>query len=166
MPMPLTVTTQGDNEIVVTREFDAPRDLLWDCWTIPALIRRWLSGPTEWTMMTCEFDARVGGKWRFVSVGPNGMEMAHGGTIVELVRPERLVSTETYDVDWTGGETINTNIFTELAGGRSMSTLTVRYPSREARDGARATPMAEGMEMGFQKLDQLLLERLSKASPV
>lgn len=159
MPMPLSVVTQGDTEIVVTRTFDAPRELVWDCWTVPALIRRWLSGPPEWSMQTCEFDARVGGKWRFVSVGPGGMEMAHGGTITEFVRPERMVSTEIYDIDWTGGETLNTNVFTELAGGQTLSTLTVRYPSREARDGARATPMAEGMEMGFQKLDAVLKEQ-------
>ena len=159
MPMPLTVFTQGDTEIVVTREFDAPRELVFDCWTVPALIKRWLSGPTGWTMPFCEFDARVGGKWRFVSKGPDGMEMAHGGTITELVRPERMVTTELYDVDWTGGETLNTNVFTDIGGGRSLSTLTVRYPSKEARDGARATPMAEGMEMGFQKLDELLKEQ-------
>jgi len=159
MPMPLTVTTQGDTEIVVTREFDATRDLVFDCWTIPALIRRWLAGPPGWELTTCEFDARVGGKWRFVSKGPDGMEMGHGGTITEFVRPERMVSTERYDVDWTGGETINSNVFADLGGGRSLSTLTVRYPSREARDGARATPMAEGMEMGFQKLDALLKEQ-------
>ena len=159
MPMPLTVVTQGDTEIVVTREFDAPRDLVWDCWTVPALIRRWLAGPPGWTMSTCEFDGRVGGKWRFVSKGPDGFEMAHGGVIKTFDRPERMVSTELFDMDWTGGETINTNEFADLGGGRSRSTLTITYSSQEARDGARATPMAEGMEMGFQKLDELLKER-------
>ena len=159
MPKPLTVDLKGETEIVVTREFDATRDLVWDCWTVPALIRRWLTGPPGWEMTTCEFDGRVGGKWRFDSKGPDGMEMAHGGTITELVRPERMVTTELYDVDWTGGETLNTNVFNDIGGERSLSMLTVRYPSKEARDGARATPMAEGMEMGFQKLDALLKER-------
>lgn len=155
MPKPLTITLPSDREIAVTREFDAPRDLVFDCWTIPALIRRWL-GPSDWTMTTCEFDARVGGKWRFVSRGPDGFEMAHGGTITEFTRPEWIRSTELYDMDWTGGETINTNRFTELAPGLTLSTLTVLYSSKKARDGARATPMAEGMEMGFQQLDALL----------
>ncbi|HEY9010406.1 MAG TPA: SRPBCC family protein [Devosia sp.] len=162
MAMPLTIALQGDTEIVVTREFDAPRELVWDCWTVPALIRRWLAGPPGWEMTTCEFDARVGGKWRFVAKGPGGMEMGHGGVIKVFDRPERMVSTEIYDWDWTGGETINTNEFAELAGGRSRSTLTITYSSKEARDGARATPMAEGMEMGFQKLDALLKERAAE----
>ena len=82
---PLSITLPSDREIVVTREFNAPRDLVFDCWTIPALIKRWL-GPIEWVMTTCEFDARVGGKWRFVSRGPGGYEMASGGTISEIVR--------------------------------------------------------------------------------
>lgn len=159
MPTPLVVTTQGEREIVVTREFDAPRELVWDCWTVPALIKRWLSGPPGWTMTTCEFDPRVGGAWRFVSKGPDGFEMGHGGVIKTFDRPDLMVTSEIYDMDWTGGETINTNVFTDIGGGRSRSTLTVTYSSREARDGARATPMAEGMEAGFQSLDRLLKER-------
>ena len=155
MQKPLSITLPSDREIQVTREFAAPRDLVFDCWTIPALIRRWL-GPAEWKMTVCEFDARVGGRWRFVSVGPEGFEMAHGGLIRELLRPELIVSTELFDIDWTGGETINTNRFTELAPDRTLSTLTVLYASKEARDTAAETPMAEGMEMGFQRLDELL----------
>lgn len=158
MPKPLLVETRGEREIVVIRSFDAAPDMVFDCWTIPALIRRWM-GPPDWVMTTCEFDARVGGQWRFVSKGPDGFEMAHGGTITELVRPERIVTTERYDVDWTGGETINSNVFAAEGPNRTLSTLTVRYPSREARDGARATPMAEGMEMGFQRMDALLAEK-------
>ena len=160
MTKPLEVRLQGDREIVVVRSFDAPPELVFDCWTIPALIRRWL-GPPDWTMISCEFDARVGGSWRFVSRGPNGFEMAHGGTINEIVRPERIVTTERYDVDWTGGETLNTNVFAAQAPKRTLSTLTVRYASEKARDGARTTPMAEGMEMGFQRMDALLVERMA-----
>lgn len=155
MPAPLEITLPSDREIRVTREFEAPRDLVFDCWTIPALIRRWL-GPPDWTFVTCEFDAQVGGLWRFVTRGPDGFELGHGGTILELTRPEWLKSTERYDMDWTGGETLNTNRFDALGPRRTRSTLTVRYSSQEARDGARATPMAEGMEMGFQALDRLL----------
>lgn len=156
MYKPLSITLPSDREIVVTREFQAPRDLVFDCWTIPALIRRWL-GPADWVLTTCEFDARVGGKWRFVSRGPDGSEMGSGGTITEFIRPEWIKTTELYDMDWTGGETINTNHFTEVDGG-TLSTLTVLYASKQARDGARATPMAEGMEMGFRRLDDLLAD--------
>ena len=153
---PLSITLPSDREIVVTREFNAPRDLVFDCWTIPALIRRWL-GPADWVMTTCDFDARVGGKWRFVSRGPDGFEMASGGTISEFIRPEWMKTTELYDIDWTGGETINSNRFTEAAG-ITTSVLTVLYATKQARDGARATPMAEGMEMGFVRLDEMLAD--------
>lgn len=155
MPKPLEVRLQGEREIVVLREFEASRDLVFDCWTIPALIRRWL-GPADWVMTTCEFDARVGGRWRFVTRGPNGFEMGHGGVIQQLVRPERIVITERYDMDWTGGETLNTNEFTEIGPERTLSRLTVRYASAEARAGAAATPMAEGMEAGFKRMDEIL----------
>lgn len=74
MQPPLTITLPSDREIAVTRTFKASADLVFDCWTIPALIRRWL-GPADWVFVTCEFDARVGGKWRFVTKGPGGFEM-------------------------------------------------------------------------------------------
>ncbi|WP_374627156.1 SRPBCC family protein [Devosia sp.] len=154
---PLSISMPSDREIVVTRDFAAPPDLVFDCWTVPALIRRWL-GPADWVMTVCEFDARVGGAWRFVSRGPTGFEMGHGGTILELDRPRWIRTTERYDMDWTGGETLNSNAFTPTEAG-TRSVLTVLYASKEARDGAAATPMAEGMESGFRRLDTLLAER-------
>ena len=157
MPKPLTITLPSDREIVVTREFNASREMVFDCWTVPALIRRWL-GPAEWVFVTCEFDARVGGKWRFVTRGPDGTEMGSGGEVLELVRPEWIKTSELYDMDWTGGETVVTNKLTER-DGVTTSVVTVLYSSKEARDGARATPMAEGMEMGFKRLDELLAEQ-------
>src|SRR6218665_1793290 len=108
MYRPLSITLPSDREIVVTREFNAPRDLVFDCWTIPALIRRWL-GPATWEMVHCEFDARVGGEWGFVTRGPTGFEMGHGGVIEEIIRPEWIKTTELFDQDWTGGQTINSN---------------------------------------------------------
>jgi len=154
---PLSITLPSDREIRITRSFAAPAELVFDCWTIPALIRRWL-GPADWVFVTCEFDARVGGKWRFVTRGPDGFEMGSSGEVLEITRPDWIKMTELYDMDWTGGETIVTNTITE-ADGVTTSVVTVLYSSKEARDGARATPMAEGMEMGFKRLDDLLENR-------
>lgn len=156
MQPPLTITLPSDREIAVTRTFKAPADLIFDCWTIPALIRRWL-GPADWVFTTCEFDARVGGKWRFVTKGPNGMEMGSSGEVLELTRPDWIKTNEIYDVDWTGGQTIVTNRISE-ANGITTSVVTVLYATKEAREGARATPMAEGMEMGFKRLEELLAD--------
>ena len=153
---PLTITLPSDREICVTRLFKAPVDLIFDCWTIPALIRRWL-GPSDWVFTTCEFDARVGGKWRFVTRGPNGMEMGSSGEVLELSRPDWIKTNEIYDMDWTGGQTIVTNRISE-ENGVTTSVVTVLYANKEARDGARATPMAEGMEMGFKRLEELLAD--------
>ena len=156
MQPPLTITLPSDREIAITRTFKAPADLIFDCWTIPALIRRWL-GPSDWVFTTCEFDARVGGKWRFVTRGPNGMEMGSSGEVLELSRPDWIKTNEIYDMDWTGGQTINTNRISE-ENGVTTSVVTVLYANQEARDGARATPMAEGMEMGFKRLEELLAD--------
>lgn len=154
---PLSITLPSDREIRITRSFAAPAELVFDCWTIPALIRRWL-GPADWVFITCEFDARVGGKWRFVTRGPDGFEMGSSGEVLEITRPDWIKMTELYDMDWTGGETLVTNTITET-DGFTTSVVTVLYSSKEARDGARATPMAEGMEMGFKRLDDLLEQR-------
>jgi uncharacterized protein YndB with AHSA1/START domain len=156
MQPPLTITLPSDREIAVTRTFKAPADLVFDCWTIPALIRRWL-GPADWVFTTCEFDARVGGKWRFVTRGPNGMEMGSSGEVLELTRPDWIKTNEVYDMDWTGGQTIVTNRISE-ANGITTSVVTILYANKQARDGARATPMAEGMEMGFRRLEALLAD--------
>lgn len=155
---PLSITLPSDREIAITRSFAAPAELVFDCWTIPALIRRWL-GPADWVFVTCEFDARVGGKWRFVTRVPDGFEMGSSGEVLEITRPDWIKMTELYDMDWTGGETIVTNTITET-DGVTTSVVTVLYSSKEARDGARATPMAEGMELGFKRLDELLERRL------
>jgi uncharacterized protein YndB with AHSA1/START domain len=151
---PLVVTTPSDREIVVTRQFNAPRAMVFDCWTKPELLKRWY-GAEGWDLTHCEMDLRVGGKWRFVSRGPNGMEMGSGGIVRELSPPGKIVTTEKYDADWTGGETIVTNVLTEKDGITTM-TITVLYATKEARDGALKTPMAKGMEMGFQRMEKTL----------
>ncbi len=156
MTKPLEITTVSDTEIVVRRSFDAPVGMVWRCFTEPDLIRRWYGLP-DWEMTVCEYDARVGGTWRFVTRAPSGWEMGSSGTIKEMVRPSRIVNTELYDEDWTGGETLVTTVFHD-EGPATTVTLMVAYPSKQARDGALATPMADGMELGFQRLDAVLAE--------
>jgi uncharacterized protein YndB with AHSA1/START domain len=156
MPKPLTITTPGDRDIVVVREFDATRDLVWLCYSKPELLRRWYGLP-DWEMTVCDMDFRVGGKWRFVSKAPSGYEMGSQGIYTGITMPERIDQTEYYDDDWTKGGSENSVVFTEHEG-RTTATMTVTYSSPEARAAAVATPMAVGMEIGFKRLDALLAE--------
>ena len=151
----LKVTTPSDREIVMTRVFDAPRNLVFDAWTKPELVRRWLLGPPGWTMPICEIDLRVGGAYRFEWLGQDGTRMGMGGVYREIVIPERIVNTQLFDEDWTGGETLGTLLFTEQ-GGKTTLSNSVLYSSREARDAALRTPMAEGVEAGYARLDEIL----------
>ena len=145
--------TPTDREVVVTRVVDAPRHLVFDAWTDPRHVPQWLLGPEGWTMPVCEIDLRPGGSWRYVWRKSNGTEMAMSGAILEVVRPERMVTTERWGPEWP--ETINTVVFTE-SGERTTIALTILYPSREARDAALETGMKDGIEQSFGRLDRLL----------
>jgi uncharacterized protein YndB with AHSA1/START domain len=160
---PLSITTPSDTQIVIVRQFDAPRHLVFACHTQPALIRRWLNGAEGWIMTVCEFEAKVGGKYRYEWKAPSGYVMGMGGVIREIEPVERVVSAELFDDDWTGGETVSTLRFDEEQQ-RTTLTNTINYSSKEARDGALKTPMADGMEFGYKKLDQVLAE-LAGAAP-
>jgi uncharacterized protein YndB with AHSA1/START domain len=149
----LTVATPTEREIVITRAFDAPRALVWETWTNPKYVRQWLLGPEGWTMPVCEIDLRAGGSWRYVWRKTDGAEMAMAGGYIEVTPPERLVSTEKWGPEWP--ETVNTMVLTE-SGGRTTTTLTIAYPSREARDAALKTGMTDGSERSFARLDNLL----------
>jgi uncharacterized protein YndB with AHSA1/START domain len=156
--MPLEISAPSATEILITRQFNAPRELVFDCHTVPSLVRRWLLGPPGWTMPTCDIDLKIGGRYRYVWAGPNGEAMAVSGEHREIIRPERLVSTQIFDEDWAGGETINTLIFTE-AGGMTVLNQSVLHSSEKARDMALATGMAEGLEAGYGLLDALLADQ-------
>lgn len=155
MPGKLTVDTPDDLKIVITRVFDAPRDLVFNCVTTPDLVKRWMTGPPGWTMPVCEIDLRVGGKYRYVWRNTEGQDMGMGGIYREISRPERIVSSELFDEDWTGGETVATMTLTEH-DDRTTLTTTVAYSSTAARDAALRSGMTEGMEMGYANLDALL----------
>ena len=151
----LQVTTPSDREILMTRAFDAPRELIWEAFTKPELVKRWLLGPPGWTMPVCEIDLRVGGAYRFVWRKEDGVEMGMGGVHREIAQPELIVRTELFDQDWTGGETVSTVIFSEHRGRTTVDT-TVLYASKEARDGALASGMKDGMAAGYDRLEELL----------
>ena len=157
----LKLTTQGDREVVITRVFDAPRSLVWDAHTKPELLKRWLSGPPGWSMAVCEMDLRVGGAYRWVWRGPDGTEMGMGGVHREIVPPERIVCTQLFDEDWTGGEAVGTLVLTER-DGKTTLTNTILYASREARDAVLRTPMEQGMAMGYDRLEELLASAESR----
>ncbi len=151
----LKVTTPTDREIVFTRVFDAPRELVFDAMTRPELLKHWLLGPPGWTMPICEIDLRVGGAYRYVWRSADGVEMGMGGIHREIVRPERIVCTQLFDEDWTGGEAVGTLVLVERNGNTTL-TNTVLYSSREARDAVLKTPMEDGMAAGYDRLAELL----------
>jgi uncharacterized protein YndB with AHSA1/START domain len=153
----LKLDVTGDREIRMTREFHAPRQMLWDCHTKPELVRKWLLGPEGWTMPVCDIDLRVGGKYRYVWE-KNGAQMGMGGVFREIDAPAKLSSREVFDEDWTGGETIATQTFVEK-NGRTILTTTILYASKEGRDRALATPMLDGMEAGYARLDDIFAKQ-------
>lgn len=154
-PPQMTMRIQGDREVVFAREFGAPRELVFDAMSRPDLLKRWLTGPPGWVMSVCDVDLRVGGGYRYVWTGPGGAQMGMGGIHQEVVPPERVVVTQVFDEDWTGGEAIGTLTLIEK-DGRTLMTNTIRYSSAAARDAVLKTPMEQGMAAGYHKLDQLL----------
>lgn len=151
----LPVTTPAEREIVMTRVFDAPRRLVFDAHTKPELLKRWLSGPPGWSLVVCEIDLKVGGAFRYVWRGSDGKDMGMGGVYREIVPLERIVTTEVFDEDWTGGETLNTLVLTEQ-GGKTTLTTTILYSSREAHDAALKSGMEQGVAASYDRLAELL----------
>lgn len=151
----LKVTTPSEREIAMTRVFDAPRRLVFEAWTKPELVQRWLYGPDDWRLAVCEMDLRVGGALRFVWRHSAEQSMGMSGVFREIAPPDRLVFSELWDEDWTGGEALNTIILTEHAGKTTL-TQTVRYSSRAARDGALKTGMEDGVAVSYDRLAELL----------
>ena len=113
-----------------------------------------MTGPDGWEFTVCDIDLRVGGEYRFVWRKADE-EMGMGGVYREVAAPERLVSSELFDEDWTGGETLNTMVLMER-DGRTRLRTTLLYSSKEARDGALQSGMDEGMEAGYRRLDAIL----------
>jgi uncharacterized protein YndB with AHSA1/START domain len=149
----LKVTLPSDREVLLTRTFDAPRELVWEAFTRPELLKRWF-GPRGWSLVVCEVDLRVGGGWRFIMQGPEGQKMGMRGVYREIVRPERSVHVESFD-DYPG-ESIVTAVFTEQ-GGKTTLNATVLYPSQEVRDIVIQSGMEHGAAESYDKLAEVLV---------
>jgi uncharacterized protein YndB with AHSA1/START domain len=152
-----TLTLPTDRQILITREFDAPRHLVWRAWTTPELVTRWWHAKRG-EVTVVEIDLRVGGRWRQVMVTDNGTEVGFHGQYLEIVPDERLVSTEVYEglpdgVSEEDGATVNTATFDE-ADGRTTLTLLIEATSRTSRDAI----IESGMEGGLQDALDLLEE--------
>jgi uncharacterized protein YndB with AHSA1/START domain len=150
-----TVTLPTDEQILITREFDSPRHLVYRAWTEPELVGRWWSG-NRGEVTVAEVDVRVGGTWRYVMVTDDGFEAAFHGEYREIVPNERIVATEIYE-GMPEVEALNTVTFAE-ADGRTTLTMLVQHASKEARDAH----MASGMEAGMRAAMDLL-ERVANA---
>ena len=152
----LKIAAHGDREIVMTRVFDAPRNLVFDAFTKPELVKRWLLGPPGWTMPVCEIDLKVGGAYRYVwRRDADGTSMGMGGVYREIVAPERLVHTERFDESSYPGESLITTVLVEQ-GGSTTVTATMLYESREARDGVLKSNMESGVAASYDRLAELL----------
>ena len=150
------LSTPSDREIAIERDFNAPRTLVFDAFTKPELVRRWLLGPDGWTMPVCEIDLRVGGTYRYVWRKESaGTEMGMGGVFREVVTLKKLVATEKFDDAWYPGEAVDTTVF-EDKGEVTKVKLTVLYESKEARDTATRSGMEHGMVAGYNRLEELM----------
>jgi len=153
----LTLTTPSDREISWVRDFDAPRRLVFDALTKPELIRRWLLGPPGWEMTECRVDLRVGGEYRWAWKHPEQGSMGMGGVYREIVRSEKLVSTEKYGQGWYSGEAVGTAVLVENQGKTTLHT-TMLYESLEARNQALKSGMDTGLNFGYAQMDRVLQE--------
>ena len=153
------LTTRGDREIVLTRDFNAPRRLVFDAFTKPELVKQWLLGPPGWSMPVCEIDLKVGGAYRYVwRQDSDGAEMGMGGVFREIVPQERVVCTEVFDEAWYPGEALNTLLLSEQ-GGKTTMTTTLLYQSREARDAVLKSGMEKGVAASYDRLAELFASR-------
>lgn len=155
----LQVTTPTDSTIVLTRTFNAPRRLVWEAMFTPVRMRRWMIPPPDWTMTTCECDARVAGAldvaWKSAEADP---AMTLRGVFTEVVPHQRIVHTEVMALG-SGqliGSLVEKHEFAEQGGVTTMR-ITQTYASKDARDGAIASGMDQGMEACYVKLDALLV---------
>lgn len=158
---PAEASLPSDTEVLVKRSFDAPAKLVWRAYMEPELMRRWCGGFPGWSMPVCEMDMSVGGqyRWRWRNE-ENGQEFGFTGEVLEVVPHAKIVHTQIFDagdlgVSMGGEPSIITVTFEEADGMTNVATL-IKYASKADRDEALATGMTEGMELNYQRLDEVL----------
>jgi len=152
------LTLPTDEQILIIREFAAPRHSVWRAWTEPELVRRWWHAKRG-EVTVCEIDLSVGGTWRYVMVTHDGFEVGFHGEYREIVVDERLVTTETYeglpeDVSQEDGTTINTATFDEAEGGTRV-TLLIEASSKASRDAIIETGMEDGLQDALDLAEEI-----------
>jgi uncharacterized protein YndB with AHSA1/START domain len=147
-----TVTLPTDEQILITREFDAPKELVYKAFTTPELVKRWWSAKRG-EVTIAEIDLRVGGRWRYVMVADGGFEVGFHGEYREIVPNERIVSTEVYE-GYPDEEAVNIATFTEV-DGRTTLTILVQHTSKEARDAHIDSGMEAGLQDALDLLEQV-----------
>lgn len=170
MPKPVEVTLPSEREIRVVREFDAPRELIWDCHTRPELVQRWALGPDGWSMPVCRIDLRVGGRYRYVwRNDETGAQFGSAGENLQIEAPRLIKHTEIMDgldgrpmldepVIDPAQAAVNTMVLEER-DGRTVLSLTMQFPSEEIRDMVVKTGMTDGMAKSYDRIDDIVAER-------
>lgn len=157
----VTVEAKGDRELVIRRDFKAPKDLVFQAHTECKHLKRWMFGPDGWSLDVCQIDLSVGGKYRWVWK-KGDFEMGAGGEYREVSRPDKIVCTELFDNPWYAGEAISTMTLEERDGVTTL-TNTMLYVSKDARDTVLQSPMEEGLSVGYDRLESLLDETAQAA---
>ena len=149
------VTLPADTQILITREFDAPKELIWKAWTTPELVKQWWHA-NRGEVTVAEIDLRVGGTWRYVSVTDDGFEVAFHGEYREIEPFERLVSTEAYEgiPDADAHAAVDTLTLTEI-GDHTLMTVLVEHPTKEGRDAHIESGMEDGMQDAMDLLEEV-----------
>jgi len=161
-PNALQVSAPGDREIVMTRVFDAPRHLVFEAFSKPELLKRWLLGPPGWEMVVCQVANKIGDSWRYEWRHTDGRQFGTGGVCRELVPNARVVFTE--NMDGYPSESVVTTTFTEQ-DGKTTVTMTQSFPSREIRDMVLKSGQDRGVAMSYDRLAELLKGHARAANP-
>ena len=147
------VTLPSDDEILITRAFDAPAHLVFEAWTTPDLVKRWWGGDRG-EVTEAGIDLRIGGRWRWVMIANGGFEVAFSGEFLEIDRPHRIVRTEVFELI-PDAEGVSTTTFRETDGVTTL-TILIRYPSQQHRDAAIASGMEGGLQVALDHLEELV----------
>jgi uncharacterized protein YndB with AHSA1/START domain len=151
------LTLPTDQEILMVREFDAPKHLVYKAYTTPELVKRWWGG-RRGNVTIAEIDLRVGGQWRYVMTANEGFEVAFHGEYREIVPNEKLVNTEVFEGAPEGGAALVTCTFEEIHGGRTRLSMQTLVDSKEIRDMIIGTGMEAGAQEGLDILEEIAIE--------